>query len=176
MQTTVTGGALRVALRFSPAKPQLQDSFAFLQRRFTPRTVFMDIGAAGVSELALRAASYVERVYALVVSGRFLHNVPVPCNLRLVRCDGVRIPVPEASIDVAWSGRFLEPLRADERLEHLKSVRRSLAPGGVYFCASRAPFREAGFCAVRCYAGSVRIPNALAGAFSGAALRFAALK
>lgn len=115
MQTMVSGGALRLPFRFSGAKPKSQNNFAFLQRRFTPRTVFMEI-----------------------VSGQFLHSVPVPCNLRLVLCDGVRIPVPEASVDLAWGGRFLAQLHPDDRLEHLRSVRRSLAPGGVYFCAAQA--------------------------------------
>ena len=151
----VTGGALRFPLRSSPAKA---GAFAFLERRFTPRTVLMEIGAADC-ELALRAASFVERVYAVDPFG-FLHGVLVPCNLKLVRCDGVRIPVPAASVDLAWSGRFLEHLHPDDRLEHLKSVRRSLARGGIYFCASKGPFLEAGFSAVRCYLAGVRIPLA----------------
>ena len=172
----VTGGALRLPFRFSDAKPKSQNDFGFLQRRFTPRTVFMAIGAARVEEigeLALRAASYVERVYAVDVSGQFLQSVLAPCNLRLVLCDGVRIPVPEACVDVAWSGQFLDHLHPGDRLEHLKSVRRSLAPGGMYFCASRGPFRDAGFSTVRCYAGHVRIPMAAA-RFVSQGLRFVA--
>jgi len=112
--------------------------FRFLEQRFTPRSVFMDIGSADCA-LALQAASYVERVYAIDVSGQFLQSVLVPLNLRLVLCGGVRIPVPEASVDVAFSGGFIDQLHPDDAAEHLASVRRSLAPGGEYICRTAAP-------------------------------------
>ena len=155
--------------------------FGFLARRFTPRTIFMEIAAAGY-ELALRAAGYVERVYAIDVSGRLLRGVLVPCNLRLVLCDGVRIPVPVASIDVAWSGDFVDRLHPDDAREHLVAVRRSLADGGEYLCSSAAPARlraslvEAGFARVSCYLGAVRIPWAAAGLFTGKLLRISAIR
>lgn len=142
--------------------------FDFLQPRFTPRTVFMDVGSADC-ELALQAASYVERVYAIDVSGRFLQSVLVPLNLRLVLCGGVRIPVPEASVDVAFSGGFVDQLPADDLREHLGSVLRSLASGGTYLCKTTFPaelrkaMRAAGFNAVALYAGALRVPWALAG-------------
>jgi len=180
MHTMVTGGALRLPFRFQQQRPGAGRDFPFLRRRFTPRTVFMEVGAADC-ELALQAAGYVERVYAVDVSGQFLHSVLVPCNLRLVLCDGVRIPVPEARVDVAWSGRFLDQLHPDDRLEHLRSVRRSLASDGVYFCiASKGTrdvlhsFLQAGFSAVHCYAGGVRIPSAAARLIPQARLRYAA--
>lgn len=177
MQTMVTGGALRFPfprrLQRQPRDPRRE--FAFLERHFTPRTVFMEVGGLDC-DLALEAASYVERVYAVDVSGQFIHNVLVPCNLRLVLCDGVHIPVPEASVDVAWSDGFLDQLHPDDTLEHLASVRRGLAPGGVYFCTTRAPFRQAGFSEVRCYAGAVRVPLAMASRVPAGWLRFAALR
>ena len=61
-----------------------------LEARFTPRTVFMEIGSADQT-LALRAASYVERVYSIQV-GQLQQGVRAPCNLRPVLCDGIRIP------------------------------------------------------------------------------------
>jgi hypothetical protein len=157
MQTT--GAVLRLPLRSRhPARGDRQ--FPLLERRFTPRTVFMEIGGA----LALRAAGYVERVYAVDVSGRLVHRVPAPCNLRPVLCDGVRIPVPEASVDLAWSGAFMDQLHPDDAHLHLRSVLRSLVAGGEYLCQSGAP-REvrrrmlaAGFGAVACYAGALRVP------------------
>jgi hypothetical protein len=128
--------------------------FSFFEKRFTPRTVFMEIGGADCT-LAQHAASFVERVYAVDVSGQFLHNVLAPSNLRLVLCDGVRIPVPAAAVDLAWGGAFMEHLHPDDAAEHLRSVRRSLVCGGEYLCESASP-REArrrllaaGFSAVR---------------------------
>jgi hypothetical protein len=163
---------MQSALRFPfPRRLQVERDphreFAFLQRRFTPRTVFMDVGSPDC-ELALQAAGYVERVYAIDVSGRFLQSVLVPLNLRLVLCGGVRIPVPEASVDVAFSGGFIDQLHADDAREHLDAVLRSLASGGTYICKSNSPqqlrrtMRAAGFRALGCYAGAVRVPWALA--------------
>ncbi len=132
---------MQTALRFPfPKRLQRPESreFAFLARRLTPRTVFMDIGSPDC-DLALQAAGYVERVYAVDVSGRFLQTVLVPLNLRLVLCGGVRIPVPESSVDVAFSGGFIDQLHAEDAAGHLASVRRSLVPGGEYICRTASP-------------------------------------
>jgi SAM-dependent methyltransferase len=164
MHTIVTGGALRLRMAF-PAPRERPASFSFLQSRLTPRSVFMEIGASDC-ELALAAANYAERVYAIDVSGAFIQKLLMPLNLRLVLCDGVRLPVPEGTVDVAWSGSFMAQLHPEDRLEHLKSVRRCLARGGVYLSAVRGPFREAGFSSVKGYAGPARVPMALARRFA----------
>ena len=174
--------ALRAPIRYEAGSGSSTGDIPFVESRFTPRTVFMEIGAADC-RLALRAASYVERVYAIDVSGHFLHNVLVPCNLRLVLCDGVHIPVSEAAVDLAWGGGFMDPLHPDDAHAHLQSVRRSLVPGGEYLCRTRRPARElarrllaAGFSKVRIYAGAARIPAASASIFPANLLRFAAVK
>ena len=133
----------------------------------------MEIG----SSFALRAAAYVERVYAVDISGRLLQNVLVPCNVRLVLGDGVHIPVPEASIDLAWGGAFMDRLDAGDAAEHLRNVHRALAPGGEYLCRTRFPERlvEAGFSSVCSHVGLTRIPLVLAALIPGQA-RFAARK
>jgi hypothetical protein len=175
------GGVLRFPVRFQPSQPRTEREFAFLERRFTPRTVFMEIGGADCA-LALRAAGYVERAYAVDVCGRFLHSVLVPCNVRIVLCNGVRIPVPEASVDIAFSGGFIDHLHPDDGVEHLDSVRRSLACGGEYICATNSP-RElrrrmlaCGFSEVLCYLGAVRIPWAARALVPGKLLRIGAIK
>jgi SAM-dependent methyltransferase len=159
------GEVLRLPVRFHPGKPHSGHEYAFLERRFTPRTIFMEIGGADC-DLALRAAGYVERVYAIDVFGRLLQSVAGPPNLRLVLCDGVRIPVPAASVDVAWGGAFMDQLHSDDADEHLKSVRRALVPGGEYVCRTGGSPREvaqrmiaAGFLRVRYYAGNLRVPG-----------------
>jgi len=175
-----SGEVLRLPVRFHPNKPHSSHEFAFLERRFTPRTVFMEVGAADC-DLALQAASYVERVYAIDVSGHFIQNVLVPCNLRLVLCDGVRIPVPAASVDVAWGGAFMDQLHPDDADEHLRNVRRALVPGGEYVCRTGGSPREvaermiaAGFLRVRYYAGNLRVPGF--SVLPSSLLRIAAIK
>jgi ubiquinone/menaquinone biosynthesis C-methylase UbiE len=175
-----SGDVLRLPVRFHPGKPHSSHEFAFLERRFTPRTVFMEVGAADC-DLALQAASYVERVYAIDVSGHFIQNVLVPCNLRLVLCDGVRIPVPAASVDVAWGGAFMDQLHPDDADEHLRNVRRALVAGGEYVCRTGGSPREvaermiaAGFLRVRYYAGNLRVPGF--SVLPSSLLRIAAIK
>ena len=160
MQTVSSGGALRLPFRFQQQRPGSESDLRFLERRWTPRTVFMDVGAPDCA-LALKAATYVERVYAIDVSGHFVHNLLAPVNLRLVLCDGVRIPVPDACVDLAWSGAFTAHLHADDLREHLTSVLRILVPGGQYVCSSlriHKSMTKAGFSAVRGYAGGFRVP------------------
>lgn len=151
----VSGSALRLPLRLQSGNSTPPDAFELLEPRFTPRTVFMEIGSPD-STLALRAAGYVERVYSIDVSGQLLQNLRAPCNLRVVLCDGVRIPLPEATIDIAWSGAFMDHLHADDALEHMESVRRGLVSAGEYHFTTEQPVKEvrkrlfaAGFSVVR---------------------------
>ena len=150
----VSGIALRAPLRLA-TREKTHDPYAMLEARFTPRTVFMEIGGADGS-LALRAASYVERVYSIDVCGHLVQNLRAPCNLRVVLCDGIRIPLPEAAIDLAWGGEFMDHLHADDAAAHLESVRRGLVEGGEYHFTTQQPAMEvrrrlfaAGFSAVR---------------------------
>jgi len=150
----VGSAALRSPLRFqSGRKPE--DPFAFLESRFTPRTVFMEVGSPDAS-LALQAAGYVERVYSVDVSGHLVQNLRAPSNLRVVLCDGIDIPLPEGAIDIAWSGDFMDHLHADDGLRHMESVRRGLVDAGEYHFTTQQPAMEvrrrlfaAGFSAVR---------------------------
>jgi hypothetical protein len=150
----VSGAALRSPWKFSSNRA-FEDPYSMLEARFTPRTVFMDIASADPT-LASRAASYVERVYAIDVSGRPAHSLRPRCNLRTVACDGVRIPVPEASVDIAWSGDFMDRLPGGDIPSHLASVHRSLATNGEYLFTTQQPVAEvrkrlfdAGFSVVR---------------------------
>ena len=149
----VTGAALRTPPDFGAGR-KTEDPYAMLEARFTPRTVFMEIGSADAT-LAARAASYVERVYSIQVDP-MQQSVRAFCNLRPVLCDGVRIPVPEATIDIAWSGDFVDRLQPGAEAEHLQSVRRGLVSGGEYLFTTRQPVAEvrkrlfaAGFSVVR---------------------------
>jgi hypothetical protein len=147
----------------------------FLKRFFTPRTVFMEVGA-GDCALALSAASYVERVYAVEV-GEFPGRARLPCNLRLLPAEGIA----QDSVHIAYSARL--SLRGTAQLN---AIYRSLAPGGTFVCAVREytpsalreVFRQAGFRAVRLYGavgGSfVRVPFAVQRCFRNT--RLAAVK
>ncbi|MGQ0543916.1 MAG: hypothetical protein ACT4P3_01085, partial [Betaproteobacteria bacterium] len=79
---------------------------------------------AGDCAVARCAAGHVERAYAAgaldaLGDARAPNLVPVPS-------DGVRIAVPEASVDAALSSHLIERLHPRDALEHLQAVRRAL--------------------------------------------------
>lgn len=133
--------------RLAPQEREAERQFDFLLRAFTPRTVFMLIGSHD-SDLAVRAASYVERVWSVDATS----TPRGPCNLRTASVHTLR---PD-SVDVAFS----------RTLTHLDEIQRVLTPRGVYFVYGQLlpaqMFREAGFSRVAYYAGNVRVPAAFA--------------
>ena len=87
--------------------------FNFLRRFFTPQTVFME---AGFCEMALRAASWVDRVYAVELPESLVKNIVPPINMRL------EYAVPENSVHVAYAEKECD----------VERVFRALAPGGMF--------------------------------------------
>ena len=92
----------------------VEKRFNFLRKFFTPQTVFME---AGFCEIALRAASWVDRVYAIDLPPSIVKNVVPPINMRLEHA------VPENSVHVAYAERDCD----------IERVYRALMPGGVFF-------------------------------------------
>lgn len=139
---------------FARRRRELDQRFQLLLRFFTPGTIFMEIGARDC-QLALRAASYVERVWAVEPQQRIARVVRPPTNLRVVRSDALAA-IPAGSVDVAFS----------DGLKDLDGIHRLLADRGVYLvCGQLLPaqlFREARFSGVAHYAGNLRVPAALA--------------
>ena len=130
--------------------------FEFLRPAFTLKSVFLQAGA-GHFDLALRAAGYVDRVYAVDApvpsDGRRLRQSKIPPNIVRVQKNGTGIPVPDGSVDVAFTAE----------LSALPAIHRTLAPGGMCFCVAKSAeagemARRSGFSKVRHYAGPVRVP------------------
>ena len=109
--------------------------------RFTPTTVFMHVGARDC-ELAIAAASYVERVYVVDPLSIPEPGARLPGNLRFVASSEHGLPIPEGTVDVALTE---DPTR-------LRYIRRCLVPGGVLLSPDRAlsnALRDAGYSRVR---------------------------
>jgi hypothetical protein len=133
---------------------------AFFKPRLSLESVFMEVGC-GDCALARKLAGEVERVYALEVSEDLMGRLGGPPNLVRVVHDGVRIPVPEASVDLAYGHRLV--------LSQLSGICRALKDGGVYWTATKGPaadiravLLDAGFSGVHFYVGALRVPYALA--------------
>lgn len=107
----------------------------FLARFLKPDSVFLEIGA-GDCLVSIEVAKKVKRVYALDVSNELTENVVLPKNADLIVSDGVSIPVPENSVDVAFSDQLMEHLHPDDAVEQLGNIYDALAPGGTYICVT----------------------------------------
>lgn len=102
----------------------------------------MEIGA-GDCELALAMARIVRSTFALDVSAEIAKlNARTPQSFNLVLFDGCDIPLPDASVDVAYSNQLMEHMHPDDVLEQLASIYRALVDGGLYIC--RTPNRLTG--------------------------------
>lgn len=138
----------------------LDRRLAFFKRRVRLESVVMEVGC-GDCALSRRLAGYVERVYALEVSEDLMGRLGGPPNLVRRVYDGARIPVPESSVDLAFSARLVPA--------QLPGICRSLKDGGAFWTTAKRPAREiraalldAGFSAVRFHVGRLRVPYLVA--------------
>jgi SAM-dependent methyltransferase len=111
----------------------VEQDLQFLRRFLKPGTVFMEIGA-GDCALSCRVAGIASRVYAVDVSEQIMRSAKLPANVERVLSDGCSIPVPEGTVDLAFSDQLMEHLHPDDAAEQLRNIYRCLAPGGVYIC------------------------------------------
>jgi SAM-dependent methyltransferase len=107
-----------------------------LKRFLNPRVVFLELGA-GDCALSLEVSKYVNKVYAVEVSEVIATNgMNRPQNFELIISDGCTIPVPDNSVDVAFSYSLMEHLHPEDAVEQLEHLYNALAPGGVYVCVT----------------------------------------
>lgn len=125
---------------------ELERHFRLLRRALGLRKVFMEVGA-GAGALAHRVAGYVERAYAIDTSVQAMQALRRPGNVVALRAEASGIPVPEGTVDIAFSRELVA--------QQLRSIHRSLAPGGRYLCpaagSSRKALAAAGFRRLRSY-------------------------
>jgi hypothetical protein len=138
----------------------VERQLAALRPHIDLESVLLEVGC-GDCTLSRKLAGEVERVYALEVSEDIMGRLGGPPNLVRMVYDGVRIPLPEASVDVAFCGRLV--------LSQLAGICRALRDGGQFWTTAKGPAAEiraalldAGFSAVRFYVGRLRLPRLLA--------------
>lgn len=98
-----------------------------------PDSTFLEVGS-GDCALSCAVAPLAATAYAVDVSEEITAGVELPSNVSVRISDGVSIPVPEQSVDVAFSNALMEHLHPEDAWEQLRNVCRSLRPGGVYVC------------------------------------------
>ena len=109
------------------------ERITLLGRYLRPDAVFLEIGPGDCS-LAIEVARRVRKVYALEASAEISRATPLPTNAELIISDGCAVPLPDGSVDVAYSDQLFEHLHPEDAFEQLKSIYRALAPSGIYVC------------------------------------------
>lgn len=104
---------------------------AQLEPYLTDGCTFLEIGG-GDCALARRVARAAAHVYAVEICDQT--RTPLPDNVELVISDGCAIPVPEGTVDLAFSDQLMEHLHPDDAAEQLANIARALKPGGAYVC------------------------------------------
>lgn len=108
--------------------------FRLMQRFLTPDTVYLEVGP-GDCAFAREVAAHVRQVYAVDVSAHAMMRLgPLPANMQAIVSDGVNVPVPPGTVDVAFSSNLIEHLHPDDALEQTRNVCDALRPGGIYMC------------------------------------------
>jgi len=125
----------QLTLKASAASRQAEVSarLKLLGPYLRPDATYLEVGP-GDCALATAVAQQVRKVYAVDVSNEITVGVALPENFELAISDGCSIPVPERSVDVAYSDQLMEHLHADDAREQLQNIYQALKPGGVYLC------------------------------------------
>jgi SAM-dependent methyltransferase len=105
----------------------------FLRRFLRKDMTLLEIGP-GDCALSFEAAKSVRQVYAVDVDAVLSTNARPPANFCLFLSDGVSVPVPPGSVNLAYSNQLMEHLHPDDAREQLSNIFAALAPGGAYVC------------------------------------------
>lgn len=113
----------------------VQRQLRWLRPSVGPEDTFLEVGA-GDCLVTFAVSRLVKKAIAVEVSETMAASNNAPPNFQLVLSDGVGIPVPPGSVDVAYSQQLMEHLHPDDALEQLRNLYTALKPGGRYFCVT----------------------------------------
>ncbi|MGQ0540437.1 MAG: class I SAM-dependent methyltransferase [Blastocatellia bacterium] len=119
---------------FGPERSRrVEKEMGYLRDFLRKDSTYLEVGP-GDCLAALEVAKEVRHVYAIDVSNEVTKRIEALPNFELILSDGVSVPVPENSIDIAYSNQLMEHLHPDDAIAQLKNLFRSLKPGAVYLC------------------------------------------
>jgi SAM-dependent methyltransferase len=107
---------------------------ASLLNRFLDKgTAYLELGC-GDGRVCFDVAGRVATAYGLDVTDVLIPRARAPANFKFVQTDGVNIPLPSESVDLAYSNQLMEHLHPEDAEAQLREVRRVLKPGARYLC------------------------------------------
>jgi ubiquinone/menaquinone biosynthesis C-methylase UbiE len=112
---------------------EIRRQVRFLQPFLTPDATFLELGP-GDCRLSCAVAAHVAQVHTIDVTSNLVDPSTLPPNVRFQVSRGLPIPLPDNSVDVAFTDQVIEHLHPEDADEHLQEVRRVLSPTGLYVC------------------------------------------
>lgn len=104
-----------------------------LEHFLNPNITFLEVGPGDCS-LSLEISKYVKKIYAVDVATELTQQLKAPPNFEFIISDGCSIPVPENSVNIAYSHQLMEHLHPDDAIEQVKNIYKALTPNGSYIC------------------------------------------
>jgi SAM-dependent methyltransferase len=111
----------RVSPQIKLVRPHLDDLMTF-----------MEVGC-GDAALSAAVSKFVTKSIGVDVTEALITS-DLPANFQFLKTDGIRLNLPDASVDVAYSYQLVEHLHPDDALAQLKEILRTLKHGGKYLC------------------------------------------
>jgi len=103
----------------------------------------LEVGPGACRTLSA-VASQVSRAIGVEVAASTTSREGFPSNLELLEFDGTKLPLPDASVDLAYSMAVMEHLHPDDAIEQLRSIARVLKAGGLYVLYTPHRYRGPG--------------------------------
>ena len=110
---------------------RVEQKLRLVGRFLEPSTRFLELGC-GDGAFVTAVAPMVADAVAVDVSEEIIAAGERDARVRFVLSDGVSIPVPPASVDVAFSDQLMEHLHPEDARDQLAAVAEAIAPGGWY--------------------------------------------
>jgi SAM-dependent methyltransferase len=124
---------LSLKLDAKARQDNLNQRLTIIKKHLPEDATYLEIGPGDCS-LAIEVARLVRKVYAVDVSREITKEVELPDNVELIISDGSSIPVPQSSVDLAYSDQLMEHLHPEDAIDQVRNVYNALAPGGRYIC------------------------------------------
>ncbi len=103
-----------------------------LKKFIRPDDTFLEVGT-GDGALSILLSKYVKKVYALDVTDVIINKENLPQNVEIVIADGAFIPLPDNSVDIAFSDQLIEHLHPEDCIHHFEGIYKILKENGRYF-------------------------------------------
>jgi SAM-dependent methyltransferase len=94
---------------------------------------FLEVGA-GDCALSFEVSKFVKKVFAIDVCDIIGKSEISPEKLSLILSNGISIPIPKNSVNIAYSNQLMEHLHPDDALDQLRNIYNALISGGIYIC------------------------------------------